>query len=152
MRSAPTSRGLSYLIAIPVLVPGPTMRGFTLKYRKHTRSKVGIIGGTTEEMMISLISFTSTFRSWKNKFIINMPYSSVVRTRSVEIRQCPTSSVLSYTPRTILVFPTSITNNMNASYLRGRIDTSPAITRLTVPSGILTNKLPSSSISVATPS
>ena len=31
MRSAPTSRGLSYLIAIPVFVPGPTMIGFTLK-------------------------------------------------------------------------------------------------------------------------
>ena len=102
--------------------------------------------------MIALISFTSTLRSWKNKFIISMPYSSVVRTRSVEIRQCPTSSVLSYTPRTILVFPTSITNNINASYLRGRIDTSPATIRLIVPSGILTNKLPSSSISVATPS
>ena len=31
MRSAPTSLGLSYKIGIPVLIPGPTMRGSSLK-------------------------------------------------------------------------------------------------------------------------
>ena len=88
-------------------------------------------------MIISLISFTLTLRSWKNKFIINMPYSSVVTNpirgnTPVTYKLC----LVVYT-ETMLVFPTSITNNMNASYLRGRIDTSPAITRLTVPSGFL---------------
>src|SRR5882762_3952984 len=41
-----------------------------------------------------------------------MPYSSTVRSRTVVRRQCATSRFDSYTPRTVFVFPTSITRSM----------------------------------------
>ena len=41
---------------IPVLIPGPTIIGVNPKYRSHSSTMVGVSGGTTEEMMIALIS------------------------------------------------------------------------------------------------
>src|SRR3989442_8542928 len=43
-----------------------------------------------------------------------MPYSSTVRSRTVVRRQCATRRAASYTPRTVLVFPTSITRSMES--------------------------------------
>ncbi len=48
MRSGPTSFGFSYLMLMPVLMPGPTIRGSTPKYLKTVFSKTGVSGGTTE--------------------------------------------------------------------------------------------------------
>src|SRR6266702_318379 len=68
-------------------------------------------GGTTEAMMMWWIADTSmpasdrSVRAW-------MPYSSTVRSRTVVRRQCAMRRVVSYTPRTVLVFPTSITRSM----------------------------------------
>jgi len=43
-------------IIIPVLIPGPTIGGVRPKYRSHSSMMVGVSGGTTEAMMIALIS------------------------------------------------------------------------------------------------
>src|SRR6266581_1872986 len=70
-------------------------------------------GGTTEAMMMWWIADTSmpasdrSVRAW-------MPYSSTVRSRPVVRRQCAMRRVVSYTARTVLVFPTSITRSMES--------------------------------------
>src|SRR5436190_1388284 len=74
-------------------------------------SRTLLRGGTTEAMMMCWIADTSipasarSVRAW-------MPYSSTVRSRTVVSRQCATRRAVSNTPRTVLVFPTSITRSM----------------------------------------
>src|SRR6266852_5607315 len=76
-------------------------------------SRTLLRGGTTEAMMMCWIADTSipasdrSVRAW-------MPYSSTVRSRTVVRRQCATRRAVSYTPRTVLVFPTSITRSMES--------------------------------------
>src|SRR5438876_64995 len=70
-------------------------------------------GGTTEAMMMWWIADTSMPASDRSVRAC-MPYSSTVRSRTVVRRQCAMRRVVSYTPRTVLVFPTSITRSMGS--------------------------------------
>src|SRR5438093_901971 len=70
-------------------------------------------GGTTEAMISASIALTSMAAS-DSRLRARMPYSSTVRSRTVVRRQWATRRVASYTPRTVLVFPTSITRSMRS--------------------------------------
>ena len=50
--SAPSSAGLSTRMGIPVLMPGSTDIGFSLKYLSQTRRSVDSTGGTTDAMIM----------------------------------------------------------------------------------------------------
>ncbi len=52
---APTSRGLSYLMGIPVFIPGPTKRGGHFQMLPAEFIKSSHKGGTTQDMMTPLI-------------------------------------------------------------------------------------------------
>jgi len=69
-----------------VLTPGPTTNGFKLKYFKHIFSKANMIGGTTEEIIMPLISDRVKFAK-SNSDLISIPYSSSVLFRFVSILQ-----------------------------------------------------------------
>src|ERR1041385_3636907 len=80
------------------------------------------MGGTTEETMIPRTSATSTFPI-ANRLRKRTPYSSTVRGITVATRQCAIrrglvalpakpAALFSYTPSTVLVFPTSRTRSI----------------------------------------
>src|SRR5215475_8322493 len=119
MRSAPTSRGLSTSTAMPVLTPGSTNMARCPKYSRDISPSVQLIGGTTELTITPCTSRGS--RPWSvNRFLVSTPYSSTVCMRAVVSRQCATSSSPRKTPRTVLVFPTSMVSSMAIRLLRLR--------------------------------
>src|SRR5579864_7241391 len=79
------------------------------------------MGGTTEEMMMARTSAASTLPMAK-RLRKSTPYSSTVCVRMVATRQCAISRgdalPISYTPRTVLVLPTSRTRSISPP--RGR--------------------------------
>src|SRR5882757_7956708 len=106
MRSAPTSRGFSYRIGMPVLIPAPTTSAEPPQWRLKNCCKPNSVGGTTDEMMpASIICHEKP--SISSKVLSNTAYSSEVRAATVWIRQCATSSPSRNTPSTVFVFPTS---------------------------------------------
>src|SRR5581483_6567578 len=111
MRSAPTSQGFSYRIGMPELLAGSTTSAFAAKERSAIETIVGVIGGTTEPMMIPR-TCTRSIRLRENKPSTSSPSSSEVRSRSVCSRQLSTSVLPSNTPRTMLVLPTSMASSI----------------------------------------
>src|SRR5699024_2016172 len=109
--SAPTCLGLSYFIFNPVFIPGPTTLGCFLQYFIQKFSRECITLGTTDDIITSSIHRISIFSYW-NKLLIKIPYSSDVFSLSVFILQYFISSLPSYSPKTILVFPTSNTKSI----------------------------------------
>src|SRR5262249_51939990 len=82
------------------------------------------MGGTTEEMMMPRTSAASTFPIAK-RLRKSTPYSSTVWVLMVATRQCASSlgaeflpgkpgMLISYTPSTVLVLPTSRTNSIRS--------------------------------------
>src|SRR3989337_2119553 len=94
--SAPTSFGLSVIIGMPVLRPGPTTMGVILKYLCDTSKNVSIRGGTTQEIIAPSTPHSPPFfikgggmggiAKWKRSISI-IPYSSAVLAFFVPIRQ-----------------------------------------------------------------
>src|SRR5438105_4049902 len=106
MRSAPTSRGFSIRIGIPVLIPGPTTSAAPPQCRLKKRCSPNTAGGTTDEMIPASIDFLGN-SSRSSSVLSSTAYSSEVRPAIVWIRQCATSSPPANTPITVLVLPTS---------------------------------------------
>src|SRR5262249_39083314 len=86
------------------------------------------MGGTTDEMMMPRTSAASTFPIAK-RLRKSTPYSSTVCVLMVATRQCASSRgaeflagtpgmLISYTPRTVLVLPTSRTNSIRSPQQR----------------------------------
>ena len=109
--SAPTSLGLNLPRLIPVLIPGPTMIGFTSKYLIKPLLSECMIFGTTDPMIAAFTSPSSNPFSF-NRFEIRIPNSSDVLGNFVVIRNTSIISFLLNTPIVILVFPTSSANNI----------------------------------------
>src|SRR5215510_2510533 len=96
---------------MPVRTPGSTNSGLILKYPRAIDSKTLLRGGTTDATMSASIADASIPAS-ERRLRARIPYSSTVRSRTVVSRQWARSLVFSYTPRTVLVFLTSITSSM----------------------------------------
>src|SRR3990170_253672 len=118
IRSAPTSLGFSYWIRMPVRMPGPTMRGETPKYRRHSRSKTSVSGGTTQEIATDS-TCANCSSMWRNSSRRIIAYSSSVFSRSVAIRQWKSSSGPRYPPILIWVLLMLTASNTTLAALPG---------------------------------
>src|SRR5688572_3441467 len=107
MRSAPTSPAGSYRIGMPVFTPGSTTSGSCPRYSRDKATRPGVSGGTTLASATPPMSDGETPEP-RNRLRTRMPYSSVVCSRRVVRRQCAFSASPSWTPRTVLVLPTSM--------------------------------------------
>ena len=87
MRSAPTSRGFSVRIGMPVFTPASITTGRNPKYFSVISRRAAVTDGTTDEMAIPSTS-SSKENPWKprNSWIWRA-YSSLVRRPLVWIRQ-----------------------------------------------------------------
>src|SRR5204862_2786722 len=106
IRSAPTSRGFSYRIGMPLLIPAPTTSAGPPQWRLKNCCNPNSVGGTTDEMIPALIERHGK-PSMSSSVLISTAYSSEVRSATVWIRQCAASSPSRNTPSTVFVFPTS---------------------------------------------
>ena len=78
------------------------------------------MGGTTLAIMIPLMSEAESFSRAKRLWITT-PYSSAVCSRLVASRQSARKVAPWYKPRTVLVFPTSITRMVVLAVVHGMI-------------------------------
>src|SRR5688572_22079972 len=110
MRSAPTSPAGSYRIGMPVFTPGSTTSGSCPRYSRDNATRPGVSGGTTLASATPPMSSGATPEPRK-RLRTRIPYSSVVCSRRVVRRQCAFSASPSWTPRTVLVLPTSMVSS-----------------------------------------
>src|SRR5512143_843991 len=91
-----------------VRMPGPTTSGSSVRCLRHSAVMVTFITGTTHATATPPRFAAS---GPLNRLRISTPYSSSVRPSSVWMRQCWSSVFPSYTPSTVWVLPTSMTNS-----------------------------------------
>ena len=107
MRSAPTSRGLSVAIGMPVLVPGSTTTGSKWKYRSTISRCAAVSEGTTLDSTTPLTWAENESPSkWRNCWNTSAS-SSEVRRASVEIRHSAIRFSPFQMPIWVWVLPTS---------------------------------------------
>src|SRR6478736_5885603 len=150
MRSAPTSRGFSVRIGIPVLTPGSMTTGLKPKYFSVISRNAAVALGTTEEMAMPSMS-SSNENPWKprNSWTCRA-CSSLVRCRLVEMRQWsrrprshspvletrfrsaprPSSSSPNR-PMTVCVLPTSMAKSIGTACPARPARSQPATRRIT---------------------
>src|SRR3954467_2782908 len=101
-------------MGMPLLTPGPTTRGVSLRYRAKKRSTGPVAGGTTDDMMAPVTSRKATPSS-SHSPRSREACSSSVRSTRVSMRQSVRSRSPWNRPNTVWVLPMSTARSMSLS-------------------------------------
>ncbi len=147
IRSAPTSRGLSARMAMPVRTPGSSTTRGTWNHRLAIARSVAFRLGTVDEMAMPVTASARLRPSSSSSWVTMRACSSAVRSALVAMRQLATRASPSNRPMRVWVLPASRTRSTAGQLLTGPAPRGPAPTgtamlsmRRVVPTHAATNR------------